>query len=106
MLLVCLWVLIVYCIDVSGAIDKLNIYVWNKLNPGVRYTDWRMPLVSCSLCVTFWVGIITIIATGLSFNYILIVIGMSFLSDVLANTMFLLKDLIKHLINKIYEIID
>lgn len=100
---VVIWVLIVYCVDVSGGMNSLSRFIWSKLYPGVKYVDWRPPLIGCSLCMTFWAGILYLIISKATIWWLLFVILLSFMSDVLANSFGLIKDIINYFINKIYE---
>ncbi len=55
---------VAFVVDYSGAIDKLNAFVFEKFT-GFPYNGWRIPLLSCSLCVTFWVSILFLWINGL-----------------------------------------
>lgn len=98
---------IVFCIDLSGGMDSLSHFVWKKLYPTVKYSGWRIPLIGCSLCSSWWSGILYLLITG-SFSWFLLayVALLSYLTPVIGSTLILLKDSLIWLVNKMYELID
>lgn len=95
-------IVIVFCIDLSGAMDKLNMLVWNRMFTGIKYNGWTIPLLGCSLCCTWWAGIIYMIFTGTFSWWMLAYIAIiAFLTPITKDILILIKDLL----NKITEII-
>lgn len=92
--------IIVFCIDLSGAIPKLNKLVWGLLRPGIKYTDWQIPLISCSLCVTWWTGIIYLLITGFTWIGLLEVALLAYMTPVIGTLLIVIKDLLIKLLNK------
>lgn len=103
--------IIVFIVDLSGAISNL-------LKPIVKYflhipphKDITLPLIECSLCVTWWIGLIyvcyVVIANSFTFNQFLILVSMlaviSFLTPVLKDILVLIKDLIIRFIEVFYK---
>lgn len=99
-------IVIVFCIDLSGAMDKLNKIVWNKLYKGIKYTDWSIPLIGCSLCLTFHFGWLYLLITGtFSFGLLAYVSLLSFMTPIIKDTMILLRDLFTWILDLIYKYI-
>lgn len=46
---------IVYIVDISGVMTKLNRLVWQRVfGEFLEYNGWYIPLIGCSRCLTFW----------------------------------------------------
>lgn len=106
--LLCIAVILVFGIDLSGFVDEFSEWIWKKMYPKVKYTDWRIPKpFSCSLCATFWVGLIYLLVTGTFSLYMaLYVCLLSFLTPVIGSTLLLLKDGLIWLVNTLYKLIN
>lgn len=98
--------IIVFCIDLSGAMQKLNKLVWDWLYKGVKYVDWEIPLVSCSLCVTWWTGIIYLIFTGFSVYMLAYVALLAFLTPVIKDVLLYVRELLIYFTDKLFGLID
>lgn len=58
---------VVYIVDISGFVRGLNHFVFRKLYGTQRkYDGWYIPLVGCSLCLSFWAVTIYSIVNGWS----------------------------------------
>lgn len=100
-------IIIVFCIDLSGAMDKLNRLVWNKLYPGMKYNDWSIPLFGCSLCSTFWASILYLIITGtFSLGMLAYVSIVALLTTVIKDALVLIKELLQKIIDIIFNFIN
>ena len=103
--------IIVFIVDLSGSIEHL-------VKPIVKYflhippqKDIALPLIECSLCCTWWLGLLYIcivsITNAFTFNQFLILVSVlalvSFLTPVLKDTLILIKDLIIRFINVFYK---
>lgn len=93
-------VTIVFCVDLSGLIPKLSKKVFKLLYKGVFYTGWRLPLIGCSLCSSWWCGILYLIITNqFSFALLAYVALLSFLTPVIKDLMIFIKDLFIKILN-------
>ncbi len=63
-------VIVTYCLDVSGFKDEITSKISSWLTKGVVKQPFDLKPFTCSLCMTFWTGLV----------YLLIVGGVSFLS--------------------------
>ena len=103
--------IIVFIVDLSGSIEHL-------VKPIIKYflhipphKDITLPLIECSLCVTWWIGLIYIcivsIANTFTFNQFLILVSVlslvSFLTSTLKDILILIKDLIIRFIEVFYK---
>ena len=103
--------IIVFIVDLSGATEHL-------VKPIVKYflhippqKDINLPLIECSLCCTWWTGLLYIccvsIANAFTFNQFLILVSVlalvSFLTSTLKDMMVLIKDLIIRFIEVFYK---
>ncbi|MFR9659654.1 MAG: hypothetical protein SNG04_04510 [Rikenellaceae bacterium] len=86
---------VVYTLDLSGAMHSLNKAIFKALyGSKIPYNGWQIPLVSCSKCLTFWAVLIqTAIETHNPIRAILTASVMSYLSEMIADTLKLIKEL-------------
>lgn len=103
--LLILAVIIVFIIDLSGFIDTISEFIWNRLYKGIKYNGWLIPKpFSCSLCMCWWVGIIyLIIIKSFTLPMLCYLAILSFFTTIIKDFLFLLKDLIGKLIDIIYK---
>ena len=109
--IILLAIIIVFIIDLSGSIEHL-------VKPIVKYflhippqKDINLPLIECSLCCTWWTGLIYVccvtIAKAFTFNQFLILVSVlslvSFLTTTLKDLLVLIKDLIIRFIEVFYK---
>lgn len=99
--LLCIQIILVFIIDLSGAINSLSSLVWRWLNPKLPYTGWMIPLISCSLCSTWWSGILYILITGFTWELLLYVALLAYFTPVTKDLLIIIKELIIKLLNKI-----
>ena len=103
--------IIVFIVDLSGSIEHL-------VKPVVKYflhipphKDINLPLIECSLCVTWWIGLIYIciasITNSFTFNQFLILVFVlslvGYLTPVIKDLLVLIKDLIIRFIEVFYK---
>lgn len=106
--LVLLAYIVVMVVDISGFIDSLKSGLkWVLTGGKMNNSDYRLKPIDCSLCMTFWVGIIYLFITGLfSIKYLAFVLLLAVLSEVIKDTILLMKDTMITIINLIYKLID
>lgn len=96
LLLICVcWVII---IDFTDIIADIEVFLEKYLK--VRKVEVPKPF-SCSLCMTFWTGLIYLIIIGeFSLASITILLLISFFSTTIYNLLYLIKDIIDYLLIK------
>ena len=106
--LFCITFIIVFIVDISGVVYHIKKYILKLLfklkNPDPE--SMHIHLLECSLCITWWSGIIYILLTN-NFNiYSLALVAVfSLLTSVIGNTIQLILDLCNTIISKIYSLI-
>ena len=96
--------IIVFIVDISGVVDHL-------INPLVKHilkipksSRIEIPLISCSLCMTFWSGLIYIICmrefTLLNLFFVCVC---AFLTTHIKDLFILVRDVLTIIQNKIYD---
>ena len=106
-----LTIIIVFIVDLSGAIENLMKPIVKHLLRIPPHKDINLPLVECSLCVTWWFNLIYIcivsITNSFTFNQFLILVSVlalvSFLTPVIKDVLILIKDLIIRFIEVFYK---
>ena len=95
--------LCVFVIDFSGAVDDLLTPLVKRIT-GARIGRLGKPF-SCSLCMTFWAGLLYILLTGhFTLPYLAAVAGLAALTPVTLDIMNLVKDLASAFITFVYRI--
>ena len=103
--------IIVFIVDLSGSIEHLVKPIVKHLLHIPSHKDITLPLIECSLCVVWWLGLLYIcivsIANAFTFNQFLILVSVlalvSFLTPTLKDILVLIKDLIIRLIEVCYK---
>ena len=63
--LLLLQIIIVFIIDISGVIDNIKSLLMKTLTKGrIGSNDYRLKPIDCSLCTTFWAGLIYLLITS------------------------------------------
>lgn len=92
-------VIICFIVDISGVIDSIKYGIWKWVFNGKRdYQEFRLKPFDCSLCMTFWIGLIYIIP---NFNLINLLCVCLFATISEEMTYFILS--IKYLIHSIID---
>lgn len=99
-------VIIVFVIDLSGAVDGLIIPTIKRLLRVPSNKDISIKPFDCSLCLTFWIGLLYLIFTGyFTPVYMASVCVLSFLSPVIKDTLILVNDISHFVIELIYKLL-
>lgn len=97
--------IIVFIIDISGAIDSLKRAVSYVLTKGrIRSAKFRLKPFDCSLCMIFWIGLIVLFFSN-NFNiyYIGCVCLLACFSEVWKSSILMIEDIILKLIQLVYK---
>lgn len=96
-----LGVIIVFIADLSGAVDNLIKPLIKRILGIPSQKDITIKPFDCSLCLTFWSGVIYILVTGrFTLLYLAYVCIISFLTPVIKDILILVKD-ISHFVNDV-----
>lgn len=100
--------IVVFIVDVSGAVDSLKSGIkWVLTNGKMKNSNYDLKPLSCSLCMTFWIGLIYLLCTSnFTISYIACVCLLSASTGLLKDFWFLCEDIIKTIINIFYKLID
>ena len=92
--------IIVYLVDLSGGVNSLKQFIWKYCLDGKgKYPySFRLKPLDCSLCLTWWTGLVYLwITQGFSLESVALVAMFSYFSSQLA---FLLR-LVSEMINNV-----
>lgn len=97
-----IWVLILDLCGFSQTIDKLFYRIFYK---GRAYrTDAHFPPFDCSLCMTWWTGLLFLILNhSLTIFYIMILLVFSWSTTIQKDLLITVKDIIIKLVDIIYK---
>lgn len=106
--LLCIQLICVLIIDISGFIDSVKRCVSKWLTKGkIPTTDYRIKPFDCSLCMTWWSGLIYLIFMGqFSIYLIAYILFLAIMTPIAKDIIVLVKDICIKLINKIYDLIQ
>ena len=100
--LILLQLTIIFLVDLSGGIQSVKKFIWRHLKEGKPYQDFPFKPFECSLCMTFWVGLIYLLITGsFSLPYIAFVCLLAFMTTTVKSLIWTLKDIIDRFINRL-----
>ena len=95
-------IIITFIIDLSGFIDSIKPIIWKILFPKIKYNpNWRIKPFDCSLCSTFWIGIIYLLFTSFTLKGFLYVILLAWFTPTIKDLLIALKELFQKWIGKI-----
>lgn len=101
--------IIVFIIDLSGFVDEMVKRLYYKY---IKVGDYhtlipKLKPLTCSLCLSFWVGLIYLLITS---QFTITMLGyvclLAFLSPIIGDILVMIKDVINKIINLIYKLID
>lgn len=106
--LLCIQLICVLIIDISGFIDSVKWSVSKWLTKGkIPTTDYRIKPFDCSLCMTWWSCLIYMICIGqVSVFLLAYILFLSIMTPVAKEIIVLIRDICIKVINKIYDIIQ
>ena len=101
-------VIVVFIVDISGAVDSLKSGIkWILTRGKMNSSDYRLKPLDCSLCMTFWSGLIYLLVTGeFTLPYITVVCLLACFSGLIKSSIFLIEDAVVKIIKVIYKLID
>jgi hypothetical protein len=105
--LLCLALIVVFIVDLSGAIDSLKKFISKVLTNGhIQSNNFNLKPFDCSLCSTWWTGFTYLLITHtFTLPMIAYVALLAFLANVFANILLLLKDVLLYTINKLSNLL-
>ena len=105
LLMMCL--VLVFIIDISGVVDHIKRLVWRFAYKGKReYRDFEAKPFDCSLCATWWCGLIYLCFTSLTWCNVAYVAFLAFMTPVFKDLLNMVKDFIAKMIDAIYTWYD
>ena len=97
--------IVVFIVDDSGVIDSIKLLISRILTKGkIETTNFDIKPFSCSLCMTFWIGLIYLFCVGqFTIPYIAFVCLLAAMVPVTNNTIIIIRDIFIKLIDKSYD---
>lgn len=101
--LILIQLIIVFIIDLSGAVESFKLFISKILTKGkIQTTNFDLKPFTCSLCSTWWIGLIyLLICHSFTIPYISLVALLSYLTPLSSSILLLIKDLAIFLVNKL-----
>lgn len=105
--LLCLAIIVVFIVDISGAVDSFKKFISWALTKGRLMSDnFNLKPFDCSLCSTWWTGIIYLLITNtFTIQMVTYVALLAFLANVFANILLLMKDILLYVTNKLSNLL-
>ena len=100
--------IVVFIVDISGAVDSLKSGLkWILTKGKMKNSDYQLKPLDCSMCLTFWSGIIYILITNnFTLPYLAFVCLLACFSGIIKNSILLVEDIITTIIKLIYKLLD
>lgn len=103
--LICIQIFMVFVIDLSGFVDNIKLFISKKLtNNRIATTNFSIKPFDCSLCATFWGGIIYLmfcisqIPTTLIIPFIILISMLAWLTPVINNLLIDIQEWLKKIL--------
>lgn len=98
-------VIVVFIVDISGAIDSLKSGIkWILTKGKMKDSNYVIKPIDCSLCMTWWCGLIYLLIIGqFTLKYIAIVCIISTFVEIIKSSILLIEDTITKIIQLIYK---
>jgi hypothetical protein len=106
--LLCIQLIWVLILDISGFMDSVKLAISKFLTSRhIAKADYRIKPFDCSLCMTFWTGLIYIICLHqFTIPLLAYILFIAVMTPVTKDFIILIRDLLIKLIDKIYTIIS
>lgn len=101
-------IIVVCIVDISGFVDTVKSTISKILTNGkFKTADYQLKPFDCSLCMTFWIGLIyLIIYHQLTLLNVSILLLIAVSTPIINDAIRLIQDIITKLINIIYKKIN
>lgn len=101
-------VIVVFIVDISGVADTFKSLVKYIVTKGkMKDSNYDLKPWTCSLCMTWWTGIIYLLWTGnFTLPYIVVLCLLCAFCDVVGKYIILIEDIAIKITQLIYKIID
>ena len=105
--LILMSMIVVFIVDISGAVDSLKSGLkWILTKGKMNNSDYRLKPLDCSLCMTFWTGLIYLLVIHqFTLPYIAFVCFLACFSGIIKNSIYLIEDVFTKIIQLIYKIL-
>ena len=100
--------IVVFIVDISGAVDSLKSGLkWILTKGKMKNSDYQLKPLDCSMCMTFWSGIIYLLITNnFTLPYLAFVCLLACFSGVIKTSILLVEDILIKITQLIYKLID
>lgn len=94
-------VIVVIIVDISGFVDSIKVFIGKVL--GINNVSLKP--FDCSFCLSFWVSMAYLLITNeLTITAVMVALLLSTMTPIIKDSIYLIRDLIGKIINKIYNI--
>ena len=94
-------VIVVIIVDISGFVDSIKSLIGKVL--GINNVSLKP--IDCSFCLNWWVSLGYLVITNeLSITAVMVALLLSTMTPIIKDAIYLMRDLIGKIINKIYNI--
>lgn len=103
-------VILVIITDLSGIVEYIKSHLYYKLRGTYNYPpSWDTPIIhllSCSLCQTWWVGLVYLIVIGqVTFASLAYLLAIAYLTTTIKDIIVFIKEVLTKAIDKLFKMI-
>ena len=100
--------IVVFIVDISGAVDSLKSGLkWILTKGKMKNSDYQLKPLDCSLCMTFWSCIIYLLITNnFTLPYLAFVCLLACFSGIIKSSILLVEDILIKITQLIYKLLD
>lgn len=98
----------VFIIDLTDFVDSVKIGIWKWVWKDKReYRDFRIKPFDCSLCMSFWCGLIYLIASGdITLPLIVLQLFFSYMTPIIKDCLQMVKDICIRILDMLYTYLE
>ena len=105
--LVCIAVITVFVLDLSGFVDVIKQRYWKWLFNDKPYREFSVKPFDCSLCMTHHICVIYALCTGIfSLPIWVFICGLSFFTPQIKGVLMVVKNILIKAENAVYNILE
>lgn len=103
-------IILVIITDLSGIVEYIKSHLYFRLRGTYDYPpSWDTPIIhllSCSLCQTWWVGLVYLIVIGgVSFASLAYLLAIAYLTTTIKDIIVFIKEVLTKAIDKLFKML-
>lgn len=104
-MIICIAVIVVFVVDYSGVVENVKKMLWRWVKGNKVYIPFSVKPFDCSLCLTFWIGLIYLLVMGISLMGLMELVLCCVCTGFIYDVMIVIRTGLKWITDKVMDII-